>query len=52
MKKRIIMSKIKCIRHKLACLLYQTPGIDKKALNMKKSFDEVKEMLDGTVKKK
>lgn len=46
------MSRSKSMRHKLAGVMYQNPGIDKKALDMKKSFDEVKSTLDSVMKKK
>lgn len=46
------MSKTKNIKHKLAGMMYQNPGIDKKALGIKKSFDEVKGILDSALKKK
>lgn len=46
------MGKGKSVKHKLAGIMYQNPGIDKKALDMKKSFDEVKGILDSAMKKK
>lgn len=46
------MGKGRSIKQKLRGIMYQNPRIDKQALAMKKSFDEVKEMLDSTGKKK
>ena len=46
------MGKSRSIKQKLRGMMYQNPRIDKQALTMKKSFDEVKEMLDNTGKKK
>lgn len=46
------MGKCRSIRQKLRGMMYQNPGIDKKVLAIKKSFDEVKEALDCAGKKK
>lgn len=46
------MGRGKNVKQKLVGVMYQNPGIDKKALDMKKSFDEVKGILDSAMKKK
>lgn len=52
MKKRFFMGKGKSVKHKLVGIMYQNPSIDKKALDIKKSLDEVKGILDNAIKKK
>lgn len=46
------MGKCRSVKQKLRGVMYQNPRIDKKVLAIKKSFDEVKEMLNCAGKKK
>lgn len=46
------MARDKGMKYKIAGILYDKPGINKTALNIKKSLDEVKGILDNPKKRK